>query len=167
MIITPSALTYFLAVFPSVPSHSFSLPSVVSFHISLQILYILLLFFFHALFSACLYVLSFFKPVLLHYILYVSIIAPFLRLVISLRYVLNFISRYILVIFSSLLLLMLILSLYLNFYYVWLLPAVYIYFSILVVICCSLAYKLQLYFYPASASMLRILHTPMYSVFSH
>ena len=68
---------------------SFSLLSVVSFHISLQILYILLLFFFHALFSACLYVLSFFKPVLLHYILYVSIIAPFLRLVISLCYVLN------------------------------------------------------------------------------
>ena len=61
------------------PYLSFPLLSVVLLHISLQILYILLLFSFPALFSACLYVLSFLKPVLLHYILYVSIIGPFSR----------------------------------------------------------------------------------------
>ena len=75
MVITPS-VNHILTV--SIPL-SFPLLSVVSLHISLQILYILLLFSFPALFSACLYVLSFLKSVLLHYILYVSIIGPFSR----------------------------------------------------------------------------------------
>ena len=75
MVITPS-VNHILTV--SIPL-SFPLLSVVSLHISSQILYILLLFSFPALFSACLYVLSFLKSVLLHYILYVSIIGPFSR----------------------------------------------------------------------------------------